>query len=336
MTRNDTKQGEFDLIDHYFARHRENRADVSLGIGDDAALLSVPQGQSLVVTVDTLVAGVHFPLQTTAAAIGHKALAVNLSDLAAMGATPAWLTLALTLPQADDTWLSEFAQGFFALADEFNVQLVGGDTTRGPLSISVQALGWVPEGEALTRSGARPGDVILVTGTLGDAGGGLQLRQGQAQVAEAQAEVLLQRLDRPTPRLAAGQALRGLASATIDISDGLGADLGHILDASGAGAEVLVDALPLSPALQALGRDTACQLAATSGDDYELCFTVAADRVEEARARLAAIDCPCTRIGTISSEPGLHWRGADGQPWQPAAAGFDHFAVSQETGGTTT
>jgi thiamine-monophosphate kinase len=277
-------------------------------------------------SVDTLVAGVHFPETTAPAAIGHKALAVNLSDLAAMGAAPAWATLALTLPGADAAWLTAFGEGFFALAQEHNVALVGGDTTHGPLSITVQVTGFVPPGQALTRAGARPGEGVYVTGTLGDAGAGLALVQGRLAPPPAGSDYLQARLDRPTPRLAAGQALRGLAGAAIDISDGLAADLGHILTASGVGAELEVARLPLSPALQHCGVAEPWRLALSAGDDFELCFTLAAEQEVEALARLAALDCPCTRVGTIIAAPGLCCRDADGQAVTLATAGYDHFA----------
>lgn len=236
---------EFDLI----ARIRQRvvlRDDVVLGIGDDGALLAPPPGQLLAVTMDTLNAGVHFPPETAPADIGWKALAVNLSDLAAMGAEPAWCTLSLTLPRADTAFVDGFCDGFLALAAQHGVALVGGDTTRGPLSVSITAHGFVPAGAALRRDGARIGDEVWVSGSLGDAAGALRQWQAGAPMAPA----LRDRLDRPTPRVALGQALRGLASACIDISDGLLADLTHICRASGVGAEVDIDALPASDALR--------------------------------------------------------------------------------------
>jgi len=314
---------EFDLIRRYFAERGVRRADVPLGIGDDAALLTPPPGQSLAVSVDTLHSGVHFAPDTPPADLGHKALAVNLSDLAAMGAEPAWATLALSLPAADEAWLSAFADGFFALAERHGVQLVGGDTTRGPLSVTVQVHGFVPPALALRRRGARPGDHIFVTGSLGDAGAGLAIEQGRLALAGPPAAFLVARLHRPTPRVAAGLALRGLASAAIDISDGLSQDLGHILAASGVGAELEIEALPLSDELLASGIDRPWRLAASAGDDYELCFTAAAD------ADLGvgdALGCAVTRIGRITAEPGLRWLDADGQACEPPPRGWDHFA----------
>jgi thiamine-monophosphate kinase len=317
---------EFDIIRRYFEHHGPARADVALGIGDDAALLAPPSGQQLAVSVDTLVAGVHFPLETGPEAIGHKSLAVNLSDLAAMGAEPAWATLALTLPAADEAWLAAFCEGFFAAAREHNVALVGGDTTHGPLSITVQIMGFVPPGQALTRAGAKAGDDVFVTGTLGDAGAGLRVVQGTLRVSSAIGEQLKARLDRPTPRVAAGLALRGLASAAIDISDGLAADLGHILEASDVGAELELAKLPLSDALRQCGLPEPWRLVATAGDDYELCFTLPPENEREALARLAALGCPATRIGTITAAPGLKCVDTSGKVVTLDATGYDHFA----------
>jgi thiamine-monophosphate kinase len=315
---------EFTLIEQYFQRPLPGRADVVLGIGDDAALLRVPEGQELVVTVDTLVAGVHFPPDTAPESIGHKALAVNLSDLAAMGATPAWATLALTLPAADHDWLRAFAEGFFTLADAHAVRLVGGDTTRGPLSLTVQAMGWVPRGQALRRAGARAGDAILVSGTLGDAA--LALRQ--LPTADP---VLRARLERPQPRLAAGQALRDLASSAIDLSDGLLADLGHVATASGVAAELWVDALPRSARFRAsLGgaeQPAWYALPLAGGDDYELCFTLPPTRLEAMRERMARLDLPVTQVGWIRAGQGITCHHEDGRDYRPAAAGYDHFAT---------
>lgn len=316
--------GEFDLIRRHFSGRGPRRGDVPLAIGDDAALLRPPPGQVLAVTVDSLLAGVHFPQDTPPAEIGYKALAVNLSDLAAMGAEPAWATLAISLPGDDEDWLSAFSAGFFALAERHAVQLVGGDTTCGPLAITVQLQGFVPPGAALTRSGARPGDHIYVTGTLGDAGAGLAIAQGRLSLAGPAAETLLHRLWRPEPRVAAGLALRGVANAAIDVSDGLAQDLGHILAASGVGAELEVAVLPLSDALLAAGLAQPWRLAVSAGDDYELCFTAPASAEP---GLLAALDCPLTRIGRITAEPGQRWLDADGSPCAPPPRGWDPFAA---------
>lgn len=317
---------EFDLIDRWF-KPSAKRADVELGIGDDAALLRVPADQRLVVTVDTLIAGVHFPVDTDAVSVGHKALAVNLSDLAAMGADPAWVTLALTLPQADENWLAGFARGFLELAEDHGVSLVGGDTTRGPLAVTVQAMGFVPDGVVLRRAGANPGDAVCVTGVLGDAGLGLAWVQGRRALDEEAGRAVRARLDRPTPRIQAGLALRGVASSAIDVSDGLAADLGHVLQASGVGAIVDVDALPLSEALRV--QPDARELALSAGDDYELLFTVPAGREQDAFERLQAQGLRCTRIGRIEAGPGLRLTHADGLPYSALApSGYDHFQES--------
>ena len=314
--------GEFDLIARIRARAGEH-AGVVLGIGDDAALLQVPVGRQLVVTADTLNAGVHFPLDTLPADIGWKSLAVNLSDLAAMGATPVWCTLSLSLPQVDSAWVDAFLDGFLTLADLHGVRLVGGDTTRGPLSIAVTAMGLVETGAALRRDGARIGDDVWVTGTLGDAAGALALLETDP------AHALRARLDRPTPRVRAGLELAGLANACVDVSDGLLADLGHIASRSGVAAQVDVGALPMSDALRGAFDDTTrAALQAGGGDDYELCFTAPAD----AHARIDAVSSQLggriTRIGRITAGEGVHPLDADGQPWSPPRRGYDHFATS--------
>jgi thiamine-monophosphate kinase len=316
---------EFDIIRRYFTRQPVKRREVLAGIGDDAAVLQLPSGRELLVCIDTLVAGVHFPEGTPAAAIGHKALAVNLSDLAAMGAEAAWATLALTLPEPDPGWLEAFAGGFFALAERHGVQLVGGDTTRGPLTVSVQAHGFTPHGQALRRAGARTGDRIYVTGTLGDAGLALRLRGAAAADLRA-------RLDYPEPRLQAGNQLRGLASAAIDISDGLLADLGHLLEDHGPGASLQIDALPRSgafiAALQGMGAATTglyYELPLSAGDDYELCFTAPEHCCAEVERRLNALPCGCTAIGTIEAQPGIRCFRQDGSSYQPAGTGYLHF-----------
>lgn len=319
---------EFTLIDRIRERAALSRGDVRLGIGDDAALLAVPAGQELAVAIDTLVQGVHFPLGTAPADIGWKALAVNLSDLAAMGAVPAWALLALTMPSADADFVDGLAEGFAQLAHAHGVALVGGDTTRGPLSLSVAAHGFVPPGQALTRTGARVGDAVLVTGTLGDAAGGLRLVQGGLPLDRAQPDhaYLRERLDRPTPRVQAGLALRGHASACIDVSDGLLADLGHLCAASGVGAALDADALPLSAALRCtFGEPLARELALSGGDDYELCFTVTASRRIQAIAALAEVGCAASCIGRIVEGGGVQVRDARGAMLAPARSGWDHF-----------
>lgn len=319
---------EFDLIERIRARLGTGGEGVRLGIGDDAALLAVPAGMQLAVTADTLNAGVHFPDTTAPADIGWKALAVNLSDLAAMGARPAWCTLALSAPVLHAAWLDGFLDGFAALAGEHGIALAGGDTTRGPLSISITAMGWLPDDAALRRDGARVGDDVWVTGTLGDAAAALACWQADGEAGLAAVPDLRARLDRPTPRIAAGRALLSLASAAVDVSDGLLADLGHICERSGVAAWVDVDALPASPALRARALDAAvrrrCQ--ATGGDDYELCFTAAQAQRGAIAAALAEAGTEATRIGRIVAGHGVRAATADGRAWQAPQPGFDHFA----------
>ncbi|MFQ5643874.1 MAG: thiamine-phosphate kinase [Thiogranum sp.] len=312
---------EFDIIERYFRRRSGQRDDVVLGIGDDAALLQVPADRQLVVAMDTLVAGRHFLSQTAAYDIGWKALAVNLSDLAAMGARPAWATLSLTMPAVDEDWLEGFANGFFQLAGRYQVALVGGDTTRGPLSVTVQVHGLVERGSALRRAAARAGQQLFVTGTLGDAACALQaLRAGEETPPD-----LLQRLNRPEPRVDFGLALAGSEAAAIDVSDGLLADLGHMLEASQCGAALWIDRLPRAPDIASSGNDgvLACQL--YGGDDYELCFSVDADRVEALGRRAQQLQLPITGIGVIESQPGIRCTRDDGSLYTPQGTGFDHF-----------
>ena len=312
---------EFDIIERFFRRPGGGRDDVVLGIGDDAALLRVPADRELAVAIDTLVVGRHFPTATAPFDIGYKALAVNLSDLAAMGAEPAWATLSLTVPEADPSWLRAFADGFFSLADRYAVQLVGGDTTRGPLSVTVQVHGLVQCGRALRRDGARAGQMLYVTGTLGDAACALKQLQGGV----AADPLLLQRLNRPEPRVAFGAALKGIASAAIDVSDGLLADLGHVLKASDCGATLWVDRLPRSSRLEAQPADELLVSQLTGGDDYELCFSVEPTKV--AALQTVARDCGLTvsEVGVTESEPGVRCRHDDGSGYQPHQRGFDHF-----------
>ncbi len=318
-------RGEFALIERHFRRATAGRDDVALGIGDDAAILRVPAGHDLAVSIDTLNEGVHFAAGVAGRDLGHKALAVGLSDLAAMGADPAWATLALSLPSVDEAWLDAFVDGLSSLAGEHGVALVGGDTTRGPLSATLQIHGLVPPGRALRRGGARPGDQVFVTGTLGDAGLALELRREGREVP-----ALGRRLDRPDPRIREGRALRGIATAAIDVSDGLVADLGHILTASGVGGRIELAALPFSEAFReaVVGRadEAVWVLATAAGDDYELCFTVPPAQLEALDAIVRGWDVPVTRIGEIVAGCGLQLLRPDGGVYRPGRAGYDHFA----------
>lgn len=303
------KLTEFDIISQFFSQKNSRRDDVILGIGDDAAIISVPPDQQLVVTMDTLVAGVHFPLDTHPYDIGYKTAAVNLSDLAAMGATPAWATLALTLPEADAEWLKAFSHGLFELLSKYHVQLIGGDLTKGPLTLTLQAHGFTPAGKALTRRGAKPGDLIFVSGTLGDAALGLQIAQKKISIEPHLAQYAINRLNRPEPRVELGIALRDKAHAAIDISDGLTADLQHILTLSNVGAKLDVEKIPLSPALKSLPFESALSLALSGGDDYELCVTVPPHLQN-------ALPNTLTLIGVITENLGLN-----GIPTK----GYQHF-----------
>jgi thiamine-monophosphate kinase len=307
------------------------RADVLLGIGDDCALLAPQAGEALAVTTDTLIAGRHFPEDAAAFDVGWKSLAVNLSDLAAMGAQPRWFTLALSLPEVNESWLQGFADGLRALATASSIALVGGDTTRGPLVITITALGTMPAPLAVRRSGARPGDAVCVTGTLGDAALGLRFWQERTVAKEgpgkgefaADLEQLYARLHRPQPRVGAGLLLREVAHAAIDLSDGLAGDLGHILDASGVGAEIRVDRLPASAAFERWHpQKDRLALQVANGDDYELCVCLPAERVAEVRARL---DVPLTEIGRVTAEKGLRWYDASGRQLDIDLTGYRHF-----------
>jgi thiamine-monophosphate kinase len=322
--------GEFELIRRFFLRrHAAGAAQsgVILGIGDDAAVVALPPETELVAAVDTIVAGRHFPEGTDARSIGHRALAVNLSDLAAMGATPAWATLALTMPSVDAAWLERFSAGLLDLADANSVALVGGDTTRGPLTVTVQILGHVPRGTALRRSGARAGDLLAVTGTLGDAGAGLHFvttpPTAKSRVAALE---LIRRFDYPTPRVRFGLAARGIATAAMDLSDGLIGDLPKLAQASGLAAHVALERLPLSEALRAavpgpLARDWAL----AAGDDYELLLAVPAARYAELEAEADQLNLTLTTIGELRSGEGVTW-SLNGREFVPAVRGWDHFA----------
>lgn len=321
--------GEFELIADYFAPlgacSRLAIADrIPLGIGDDAALLNGATGKQLAISVDTLVAGVHFPVDGPARLIAHKALRSNLSDLAAMAATPLAYTLALTLPTADTAWLADFSRGLKEVADEFPIALIGGDTTRGSqLVITVQVFGELPAGNALLRSGAQVGDIIFVTGTLGDARAALDILELPADALDASQQFLMERYYRPTPRLAFTQALRGIANAAIDVSDGLAADLGHILKASNVGAELQLTALPLSDAIP---RANAHGYALSGGDDYEVCFTAPSAQLEKIRVLASQLSTRITIIGHVTEELGLIVRDGEGASVPlTSSSGYTHF-----------
>ncbi|EEG8145052.1 thiamine-phosphate kinase [Salmonella enterica] len=321
--------GEFSLIARYFDRVRSSRLDVETGIGDDCALLNIPEKQTLAISTDTLVAGNHFLPDIDPADLAYKALAVNLSDLAAMGADPAWLTLALTLPEVDEPWLEAFSDSLFALLNYYDMQLIGGDTTRGPLSMTLGIHGYIPAGRALKRSGAKPGDWIYVTGTPGDSAAGLAVLQNRLQVSEeTDAHYLIQRHLCPTPRILHGQALRDIASAAIDLSDGLISDLGHIVKASGCGARVDVDALPKSDAMMRHVDDgQALRWALSGGEDYELCFTVPELNRGALDVAIGQLGVPFTCIGQMSADiEGLNFV-RDGMPVTFDWKGYDHFAT---------
>jgi thiamine-monophosphate kinase len=327
--------GEFELIERYFRQPAEElrrlRGDAPLGIGDDAALLVPPAGRQLVAALDTLVEGRHFPSGSPPRSIGHRALAVNLSDLAAMGADPAWFLLALTMPAAEESFLHEFAGGMLELASRHGIALVGGDSTAGPLCVSVQALGFVDPDMALRRAGGSPGDLLYVSGTPGDAAAGLSLAVGEGTAAGLDAagrQYLLDRFHFPAPRIALGRLLRGLASACIDVSDGMAADAGKLAQASGCGAVIELERLPLSGPLRAFAGDAgAHRLALAGGDDYELCFSIASGLASTLTGRLREAGCPVSCIGTLVEGEGVRLI-EHGRPAALDVAGYDHFSVA--------
>jgi thiamine-monophosphate kinase len=326
--------GEFELIDRFFRRARPPSARVPLGVGDDCALIAPGPGMQLAVSTDMLLEGRHFLPTVDPALLGHKALAVNLSDLAACGARPLGFTLSLALPSVDAAWLEGFTHGLFALADEQGCELVGGDTTRGPLAISITVFGEVPAGQALLRSGANAGEDLYVSGTLGDARLALEVFRGTLSVPAPLFELARRRMDQPTPRVALGQALRGLATAAMDVSDGLLGDLGHMLRLSRVGATVWAEAaLPLLAARAQAGSpadlpDEGKQLefVLSGGDDYELLFTAPAAQRDAVAAAAAACATPVTRIGRIDAQPGVRVLDGAGREVPARFSSFDHFA----------
>ena len=319
---------EFALIDRYFRRAVRDKA-VRIGIGDDGAVVAPAPGCDLVFSVDMLVEGRHFLADVDPVTLGHKTLAVNLTDMAAMGATPRWALLAGALPDFDENWLRGFTQGLFTLADRFGVALIGGDTTRGPRNLCLTIIGEVAAGTALKRSGAMPDDDVYVSGTLGDAALALAMLQGAARVADADFAKARTRLETPEPRVALGERLRGVATAAVDVSDGLTGDLQHILDNSGVGAAIDVARIPRSQCLDAMlggvarAKGLACILG--GGDDYELCFTAAPASREAVTAIARGVDVSLTRIGSITVASGLVVRDERGVPLPALPRSFDHF-----------
>ncbi len=316
---------EFELIRRFFSPLSAADENVVCGIGDDCALLALAPGEQLATSVDSMVAGRHFPVDADPGKLGWRCLAAATSDLAACGARPLGFTLALTLPSADESWLAAFASGLGEAARAFELPLVGGDTTRGPLTLSLQVLGSVSAGAALRRSGARDGDHIWVSGSLGDARAALDLLDRDIAGLHS-GQALLDRYWRPQPRLALGRALVGIASAAIDVSDGLAADLQHILECSGVGADLHAGALPLSDALRHhYSAEQATAYALGGGDDYELCFTAAPEQGARLQALALELQLPLSRIGAITAAPGLRCTDAGGRPLALQYAGFQHF-----------
>ena len=317
---------EFELIDRFFRRPAHHAV---LGVGDDAALVAPTAGCELAVSVDMMVAGTHFLADVDPEALGHKALAVNLSDMAAMGARPRWALLAGALPRADLAWLEAFSRGFFALADMYEVDLVGGDTTKGPLNLCVTILGEAPAGQALRRSGAKVGDAIYVSGRLGDAALALAHHRGRTVLADDELHPCNHALLRPSPRVALGERLRGLATSVIDVSDGLVGDLGHILEASGVGATVELSRIPRSNALDrrltGAERGLALECLLAGGDDYELCFTAPPPAAAKLDALSVQLGLALTPIGNIEQRPGLVVTDEQGHALDALPAAFDHF-----------
>jgi thiamine-monophosphate kinase len=321
---------EFELIKRFFTEQVIKRKDVVLGIGDDCAIVSPSERQNIAITTDTLVAGVHFQPETSARAIGHKSIAVNLSDLAAMGAEPTWVSLAITMPEANQEWIEEFCHGAFELCEYYNVQLIGGDTTQGPLTITVTAQGLVPKDRHLTRSGAKAGDWVYVTGEIGDAALALKHVFNEVTVAAEYCESVRRSLDFPAPRVLAGQALREYASAAIDLSDGIISDLGHICSASKVGANIVLDDLPISNALRdTVGMEKAFEMALVGGDDYELLFTVSEDNKVGMETALANTGNTITCIGQLNNKCEKITTTLDNKPVPINAKCFEHFSSSK-------
>ena len=314
-------KGEFDLINKYFSCSPKNQSSLLVDNGDDAAAILIEPDQALLTCVDTLVAGVHFPVDVPVDSIGHKCLAVNISDIAAMGGIPKWATLALTIPEYDHKWLESFASGFFNLANKYGITLIGGDTTRGPLTVSVQLMGVISKEKQLLRSGAKVGDKIFVSGRLGEAGIGLDSWQKKINLGGI-GQCFHDRLNRPEPQLEIGRKIRTLASAAIDISDGLASDLIHILEASKVGAKILEDKIPLPQIPNKLLHKNLLQYALYSGDDYQLCFTASPENTE----KVLQLSGEISEIGEITASPDLILMPKSGAEQVITANGYNHFA----------
>jgi len=323
---------EFSIINQYFNSRSIQRDDVSVGIGDDAAVTNVPAGTQLVSAVDTLVYGVHFPEQTPAFDIGYKSLAVNLSDLAAMGAKPVWAMLAITMPRADEAWVKQFCDGFFQLAEKHKVQLIGGDTTQGPLTITVQVMGLVPTGKAILRSGAQPGEIIFVSGTLGDAAVALygldKLQDEDKRKYSSAIDGVVNRLRQPSPRVELGTGIRDIATSAVDVSDGLVADLGHVLEASGVGATLFRERIPVSDYMKAIDiSGNSLHWALHGGDDYELCFTAAENNCKKIEDIARRLNISVTKIGVIEQQKKIRLHDKN-VCTDLSPLGYEHFSKS--------
>jgi len=321
-------ESEFQIIEHYFKQKKYNAANVIKGVGDDAAVLDITNHSNLIISMDTLVSGVHFPTNTTPYNIAYKSLAINLSDLAAMGASPAWFTLAITLPDNNPTWLKLFSEGLFDIAEQFKLDLVGGDTTQGPLNITIQIAGYVDDNKIMYRNGAQANDDIYITGSIGDAGAGLLLLN--EPLGNQSDDYLISRLNNPTPRNSIGELIRNIASACIDISDGLLADLNHIISSSDCGAIINVERLPISTALKnSKIKYDYHQLALSAGDDYELCFCASEEKSEDIKSIANKLNIPITKIGKIVKDGGVVCY-FENTPFSVDASGFEHFKNNNE------
>jgi thiamine-monophosphate kinase len=316
---------EFDIIEKIFKSRDIKHPGTVVGIGDDAAIIKTPEGQLLAVSTDTLVKGVHFPENASPYDIGYKSLAVNLSDMAAMAAEPCWATMSLTLPESDESWLQEFSKGFFDIAEQYKVSLIGGDITRGALTITIQIIGCVPPGMQLTRDNAGIGEDIYITGMLGMPAFALSLMRGTVKGDIEHYEQALARLNRPDPRVELAISLRGLSTSAIDVSDGLAADLEHLITSSEVGAEIYLEQVPVYDELSRLDSKQRWELALNMGDDYELCFTAPEIYQQNIHDIGQNFDCGVSRIGKITGTKGIKWQAGDGSQIRLKTRGFRHF-----------